>query len=152
MAGCGTCSMCCKLIEINDLMLHKEANTWCKHCIKPGCGIYDARPDPCKLYACVYLQSQSETRPLPERLRPDMCKVVIDITLDGVFAMARVGPEFRYALDTPDVKIALGILGNEHTVIATTGKSKKILSRTPAGTAKLRKLGIPDNQTGWFEG
>jgi uncharacterized protein len=55
--SCGTCSLCCKLEEINDPELTKPAGVWCQHCRpgKGGCSIYATRPSLCRVYACQWL-------------------------------------------------------------------------------------------------
>src|SRR5262249_13439594 len=53
--ACGSCSLCCKVLDIPDLA--KPQNKWCQHC-KPGrggCAIYNERPDVCKAFACLWL-------------------------------------------------------------------------------------------------
>ena len=76
MANCGGCSLCCKLLDIPEL--EKPANRWCQHCAPGrGCTIYDKRPQPCRDFACVWLESQHDATPLPPELRPDQCRVVL---------------------------------------------------------------------------
>jgi hypothetical protein len=56
---CGSCSLCCKLIPIEDEQLVKTENEWCQHC-KPGrggCSIYADRPLSCSSFACTWLVS-----------------------------------------------------------------------------------------------
>ena len=67
---CGTCTLCCKLLDIP--VLQKPAYQWCPHCqVGKGCGIYEARPQPCREFVCVWLGSQTRAKPLPAELRPD---------------------------------------------------------------------------------
>jgi hypothetical protein len=56
--SCGKCSMCCKLLHINEL--NKPANKWCSHC-KPGqgCSIYETRPTICRTFGCGWLMSET---------------------------------------------------------------------------------------------
>ena len=52
--GCGTCSLCCKLLEIGEL--GKPAGDWCQHVLKGrGCSIYASRPAACAEFTCGYL-------------------------------------------------------------------------------------------------
>src|SRR5882724_2041221 len=54
---CGTCTMCCKLLFVNELK--KPKNTWCEHCaIGTGCKVYQDRPASCAGFKCLWLQSQ----------------------------------------------------------------------------------------------
>src|SRR5262249_4530121 len=46
---CGKCSLCCKLLPIQEL--NKPIDTWCPHC-RPGhggCTIYSSRPSECRV-------------------------------------------------------------------------------------------------------
>jgi hypothetical protein len=54
---CGSCSLCCKLLDIEDEDITKPAHTWCQHC-RPGhggCSIYRQRPLVCRAFACQWL-------------------------------------------------------------------------------------------------
>jgi hypothetical protein len=55
---CGDCSLCCKLLPIEDLS--KPANQWCTHCRpgKGGCSIYATRPTGCRDFACVWRRGE----------------------------------------------------------------------------------------------
>jgi hypothetical protein len=53
--ACGSCSMCCKLLLVDEL--GKPAHQWCRHC-RPGnggCTIYPTRPLACRAFACEWL-------------------------------------------------------------------------------------------------
>ena len=71
--SCGSCALCCKLMEVPEL--DKPAGRWCRHC-RPGneCSIYNdnGRPDVCRSYGCMWLSSD-----LPERWQPSRCKFVV---------------------------------------------------------------------------
>lgn len=69
---CGTCTMCCKLIEISEI--NKPQNVWCAQC-RPGkgCGIYATRPGECRQFHCGWLVDRS----LADEWRPDRAKFVI---------------------------------------------------------------------------
>ena len=60
---CGRCSMCCKVLSINDDPrspdpITKPANQWCRHCTPgSGCAIYEQRPNVCQAFACLWLAS-----------------------------------------------------------------------------------------------
>lgn len=57
--ACGTCSLCCKLLDVP--VLKKPAGKWCEHCKpgKGGCSIYLNRPQTCRTYACAWLTDPS---------------------------------------------------------------------------------------------
>lgn len=92
MHSCDGCTACCKILKIREL--DKPANTWCRHCkIGVGCGIYDSRPESCRVYECVWLQSQRGGKPLPLDLRPDASRVVIGVTNGGDDLVLYVSPD-----------------------------------------------------------
>jgi hypothetical protein len=52
--ACGTCSLCCKVMEIGAL--DKGAGQWCSHVAKgKGCAIYSDRPAECRRFGCGWL-------------------------------------------------------------------------------------------------
>lgn len=82
MLSCDGCTACCKIMKIHEL--DKPANAWCPHCrIGSGCGSYETRPESCRVYECVWLQSQRGGRPLAPELRPDRSRVVIGTANGG---------------------------------------------------------------------
>ena len=92
MHSCDGCTACCKVMEIREL--NKPGNTWCQHCkIGVGCGIYDTRPESCRVYECVWLQTQRGGKPLPLELRPDNSRVVIGVANQGEDFVLYVSPD-----------------------------------------------------------
>lgn len=82
MHGCDGCTACCKILKVHEL--NKPGNTWCRHCkIGTGCEIYETRPESCRVYECVWLQSQRGGKPLALELRPDKSRVVLGVTNQG---------------------------------------------------------------------
>lgn len=82
MAGlCADCTACCTVFEVKEV--GKAFGQKCPHLgptlFGPGCGIYADRPQPCKNYVCLWLDSQRRqgTEKMPEELRPDVCHVVM---------------------------------------------------------------------------
>lgn len=82
MAGhCADCTGCCIVFEVKDV--NKAFGEPCKHLGKTlfgtGCVIYESRPDACKHYVCLWLDSQRriDVPSLPEVLRPNVSKVVL---------------------------------------------------------------------------
>lgn len=53
--SCGTCTLCCKLFDVDWLDQPKPAGQWCHHC-KPGrgCAIWQNVPAQCASYYCVW--------------------------------------------------------------------------------------------------
>lgn len=98
---CGSCVLCCKLPPIDESPLLgegafvKPANTWCKSCtIGVGCNVYAARPQSCVAYECVWL---SNPELVPEELRPDKSKVIIEPSVSGGNLVLRVDPTNKRA-------------------------------------------------------
>lgn len=89
MNACGSCSLCCKMLDI--AALEKPAQQWCPQCI-PGvsCKIYDARPDACRSFDCLWLASRrgAPQNFMPDELRPDRCKGLLMLNPDQRPALA----------------------------------------------------------------
>ena len=96
MLGCDGCTACCKILNIQEL--DKPANVWCRHCkIGAGCGAYETRPESCRVYECVWLQSQRGGKPMAPELRPDRSRVVVGVTNGGDDLVLYVSPDRRDA-------------------------------------------------------
>jgi hypothetical protein len=92
MPGCDGCTACCKIMQVRELS--KPGNVWCAHCrIGAGCGIYDTRPESCRTFECVWLQTQHGRQPLAPELRPDASRVVIYTTDNGNTIVLHVAPD-----------------------------------------------------------
>lgn len=79
--GCGSCTMCCKLMGVADLPKPKPNGVWCEHCaIGKGCKIYEERPNSCRIYECLWLMSQKQAHPMHPQMRPDRSKVIMSVT------------------------------------------------------------------------
>lgn len=106
MSECGSCSLCCKVMRINE-PLDKPAGVWCQHCTPgKGCGIYEQRPEPCQTFECLWLKSQSranQAERLPPELKPDRCHVVLSITQDGENLIVLADPNYPGAWRQPAV-------------------------------------------------
>ncbi|MFN7102601.1 MAG: hypothetical protein ACK4N1_08235 [Pseudorhizobium sp.] len=56
--ACGTCTLCCRLPDIEAFA--KPANAWCSHCVpERGCAIYDERPALCRDFLCLWMTSEA---------------------------------------------------------------------------------------------
>ena len=73
--ACGDCSLCCKVLKIDELQ--KPKDQWCKDCLPGagGCSIYDTRPTCCRTFACAWLIDPT----LPEEWRPTRSKMVVRV-------------------------------------------------------------------------
>jgi hypothetical protein len=70
---CGECSLCCRLLDVQEL---KPTGEWCPHC-KPGaggCTIYQKRPPVCRNYACAWLMNSE----LNDLWFPAYARIVVD--------------------------------------------------------------------------
>lgn len=77
--NCGTCGMCCKLLDIAPL--RKPAHVWCKHYVADqGCGIHGRHPGVCKAFRCRWLEDEA----LGEEWRPDRCGFVVHWAAGGL--------------------------------------------------------------------
>ena len=69
--ACGTCTLCCKVIAVDDF--DKKPGVWCPHCIRgKGCGIYEARPTDCRTFFCHWMTEKS----LGPEWKPEKSKLV----------------------------------------------------------------------------
>ncbi len=73
MRSCDGCTLCCKVIGVQELA--KPKGVWCIQCkIATGCTIHETRPNACRAYSCRFLLDQS----LDENWRPDRSGLVIN--------------------------------------------------------------------------
>lgn len=89
---CGDCSLCCKLLAIEEL--GKVEGQWCRHC-RPGagaCTIYEERPPACQTFACRWLVQPS----IGDAWHPMVCRMVVftapDQNMGGVMLAVYVDP------------------------------------------------------------
>jgi len=70
---CGDCTLCCELLQIPEI--NKPASVMCGDCIlSKGCGIYNSRPNSCRNFNCLYLDSDD----MDISLRPNECRVTFE--------------------------------------------------------------------------
>ena len=90
--ACGTCMMCCKVPQIDEL--NKPAGVWCRHAVTgKGCNIYDSRPSPCRAFYCSWMQDAG----LDAEWKPDRSKFVVYVQRNGVNLQVAVDPKFPNA-------------------------------------------------------
>ncbi|KAF0232207.1 MAG: hypothetical protein FD175_29 [Beijerinckiaceae bacterium] len=71
---CGSCSLCCKLFDIDWLDKPKPAGKWCHNCTPgKGCAIWQSVPARCADYYCVWRLDPE----LPAEWRPDRARFVL---------------------------------------------------------------------------
>ncbi|HUU85486.1 MAG TPA: hypothetical protein VM243_18460 [Phycisphaerae bacterium] len=84
---CGTCSLCCKLLGIEEL--DKPQGQWCPHCDPPhGCMIYSRRPGECRAFNCAWLENAA----LGDEWKPTRSKMVLYFIDEGARLVAHVDP------------------------------------------------------------
>ena len=109
---CGTCTACCRVFDVPQVK--SPAGEWCTHCaIGKGCKIYEARPEPCVTFTCLWLQSQQREDPrehMPVSLRPDKSKVVLATTTNPNVISAVTLPGSPTAWRRPDVRAVINAL------------------------------------------
>ena len=90
---CGTCSLCCKLLRIEEL--DKPAGRWCSRCSvgRDGCKIYDTRPGSCRSFHCLWLINSE----LGAEWRPTTAKMVLYYDHPARRLAVHVDPEFPSA-------------------------------------------------------
>lgn len=84
---CGTCALCCKLVDVPDLSSRGE---WCRFA-RPGdpcggCSVHDTRPATCRGYECLW----KLTSVLDKNLRPDRCGVIFEAHHNEMIVVANV--------------------------------------------------------------
>jgi hypothetical protein len=127
--SCGSCTLCCKLMEVRDLPEPKPRDQWCGHCIQgKGCGIYASRPNSCRIFDCVWLQKPR----LPDSLRPDRSKVVLTTLEADKALVANVDPGYPDAWRRPEMASLLKL---------NMRRGVKVLVRIGG---RLRELGAAD--------
>ena len=70
--NCGACTVCCTTLTIHAL--NKPAGVPCEHLTAQGCGIYDQRPDECRVFDCGWKIASLKVSP---KLRPDRAGFMI---------------------------------------------------------------------------
>ena len=140
---CGTCRACCRALGVSEL----EKPEWqmCSYVDRAvGCQIYDRRPQGCRDYACIWLQSQSGASPLPAKLRPDRCGVVFDSLNAGPerTITARVPAGVVDRLEQPLVKAAITAMVSlgEKVVIRAGTRTSSPVGVTPADHPRAKNI------------
>lgn len=65
--SCGGCNVCCTAMKVTPL--NKPAGVACEHENEQGCGIYDERPQVCRVWYCMWVRDRG--RVFAEHHRPD---------------------------------------------------------------------------------
>jgi hypothetical protein len=124
--ACGTCTLCCKVMAIEQL--EKPAGEWCGHC-DPGkrCRIYDNRPIECQAFNCLWLIDAR----LGEHWKPSIAGLVLTTSEDGI--EIRCDPDrpeaWRREPYRSDIE-KLAISGEQHdvTVLVISGADMTLVT------------------------
>lgn len=127
MHSCDGCTACCKFMKVREL--EKPAHTWCQHCkIGEGCGIYDTRPESCRVYECVWLKTQRLDKPIALALRPDKSHVVMGTTNQGEEIVLYLNPDRPDAWNKGEFKTLVAkLLAKGKIVWVSCGESLRRL-------------------------
>lgn len=128
--SCGTCSLCCKVFEINWLERPKPAGRWCHHC-KPGvgCAIWQAVPKGCAEYYCIWRLDPA----LGPEWRPDVARFLLTHAHQEAPLALLVDPgapdaHRREPYRTKLAETARGILvGRGSTIVVFNGRHRSLL-------------------------
>lgn len=72
MKQCGSCNLCCKVIEAPSI--NKAAGEWCPYAkLGPGCFVYRNLPHECKAFSCMWLEVDA----LGPHWKPDKARFVL---------------------------------------------------------------------------
>lgn len=127
-AGCGTCTLCCKIMHVPEL--EKPYGEWCGYCERRGrgCTVYETRPQSCRDFDCVWLQSQGKPgSAMPPELRPDRSHVVLATGTDGRTLIAHVDVHYPNAWEHGAIgRFLRGLIGRRDLpVVIATGRHRR---------------------------
>ena len=171
---CGTCTLCCKVMRIDEL--ESPAGKWCRHCIPgKGCGIHETRPPVCREFFCMWTYRKD----IGPHWKPEKSKMVLCLELDGQRIAAHVDPSFpgawqrspyyqelkgwsaiaaraevqvsvwigrRAIVIVPDQDIDLGFIAEDEVIVST-------MTMTPEGpklgAQKVKRSELPELEKQW---
>lgn len=133
---CGRCSICCRVLSVAPL--DKPAGERCRFCAPTEahpCRVYTTRPEPCREFACLWLQRPE----LPEALRPDRCHAVLTPTADGRGLQVTLHPHRPGAAErAPLSEFIARAVGAGRRVVVVCGDQR--MARVPAGDPLARVM------------
>jgi uncharacterized cysteine cluster protein YcgN (CxxCxxCC family) len=153
---CGDCSLCCKLVGIDEL--HKPAGSWCPHC-DPGngrCTIYADRPAECRSFYCSWLISPN----LGPEWRPTKCKMVLYVEGERNVLAVRVDPGdpgawrrdpyYRqlkeFAIKEADGRYRVLVYVNNRVIVILPNKDVDVGVMKPGDQLLVRETGGPNGR------
>jgi hypothetical protein len=88
--GCGTCQACCTIMRVDMEPVaptHKPERTRCGHLCSAGCKIYDAKPESCSVFMCLWLAMELFDDRMLSEWRPDRVGAVVDVNEVGTITV-----------------------------------------------------------------
>lgn len=137
MKNCGECTLCCKLMAIEELS--KPVGVWCEHCkVGSGCGIYADRPPSCQTFRCMWLDQEV----WPDELRPDKSGVLFFIAEERPDQVqAKCDPNRPLAFERGEAKRAIDTMTNGgYDVLMTIGSKRKYFTTNTARARELERM------------
>ena len=132
--SCGSCTMCCSVLAVTEL--GKPAGSACPHASKRGCAVYAARPESCRAFECLWLQSAEMT----DDLQPCNSKVMLSVTKDGQRVVAYVDPAYPNAHKRGAMgKLLDRMVGSGIEVIVVDGDRRTLLTSEPRAYLRVIK-------------
>ena len=114
--ACGECTVCCKVLKIEQPDLRKAAGISCSFLRKgKGCTIYAERPNLCRIWHCGWRRFDW----IDPLMRPDLCGILVRLVNDGIPPGHR--PDLGIAFEVLRTQMALrgaGVVEAISTVIA----------------------------------
>lgn len=172
--GCGTCTLCCKVMRIDEL--ESPAGQWCQHCDPgKGCRIHETRPPVCREFFCMWTYRKD----IGPHWKPEKSKMVLALEGDGQRIAAHVDPSFpgawrrspyyqelkkwseiaarsqvqvsvwigRHAIViVPDQDIDLGFVSEDEVVVSTTAMTPQ---GPKLGAQKIKRSELPELEKRW---
>ena len=100
---CRQCDACCDVLAVGELAKPENARCDYQGQQKPGCAIYDERPESCRAWSCGWLQGLGKAKDRPDRLGVifDACMTVGGETIQAreVWEGAFSGPRAHALID-----------------------------------------------------
>jgi hypothetical protein len=116
---CGGCTACCEAIAVHEI--DKPVWTRCQHQCESGCGVYEDRPEPCRVYQCLWRGGVLKG----EENRPDKLGLILDLHAEGEFPVLSAWEMWEGAADLPRVTEILEELGKRMVIVVRRYRSKK---------------------------
>lgn len=132
MRECGSCSLCCKVLEVEAL--YKNAGQWCRfHKAGLGCTSHQLRPKACRDFDCVWRQEDW----LGPEWKPDTSRFVLAWEYGGDCLAVHVDPQQPNAWKRDPYGVTLRALAERHM-----GENRIVMIVDPT----KRTLLMPDKE------